>query len=156
MNFRYLLLAAVLGLSACNGSDSSTKNNEADSTFSDLENAKKELGKLNEQITAGLDALADIRGDHIDDEAIRTEIAPCCHDKGGHRADIVILACTHYPFPVNVSRRLAAWPIDWLDPVRPPSGVSARNRSDPSVAASQDDGEEYSSRQQSERSTTFA
>lgn len=53
MNFRYLLLAAVLGLSACNGSDSSTKNNEADSTFSDLANAKAELEKVNAQKEAG-------------------------------------------------------------------------------------------------------
>ena len=51
MNFRYLLLAAVLGLSACNGSDSSTKNNEADGTFSDLANAKAELEKVNAQVT---------------------------------------------------------------------------------------------------------
>ena len=53
MNFRYLLLAAVLGLTACNGSDSSTKNNEADSTFSDLANAKAELEKVNAQKEAG-------------------------------------------------------------------------------------------------------
>ncbi|TDQ34831.1 hypothetical protein DEV91_10229 [Phyllobacterium brassicacearum] len=50
MNFRYLLLAAALGLSACNGSDSST-NNEADGTFSDLANAKAELEKVNAQVT---------------------------------------------------------------------------------------------------------
>jgi hypothetical protein len=59
MNFRYLLLAAALGLSACNGSDTSTTKKEADSTFSDLENAKKQLGDLNAQLAAGLDALAD-------------------------------------------------------------------------------------------------
>jgi chromosome segregation ATPase len=57
MNFRYLLLVAVLGLSACNGSDSS--NTTTDSTFSDLDSAKKRLGDLNTQIAAGLDALAD-------------------------------------------------------------------------------------------------
>jgi hypothetical protein len=56
MNFRYLLLVAVLGLSACNGSDSSS-NKTTDSTFSDLENAKKELGDLNAQLAAGLEPI---------------------------------------------------------------------------------------------------
>jgi glutamate racemase len=28
----------------------------------------------------------------------------------------VVLACTHYPFLANVFRRLAPWPVDWLDP----------------------------------------
>lgn len=53
MNFRYLLLAAVLGLSACNGSDSSTNKKEADSTFSDLADAKAELEKVSAQKEAG-------------------------------------------------------------------------------------------------------
>ena len=53
MNFRYLLLAAILGLSACNGSDSSTNKKEADSTFSDLADAKAELEKVNAQKEAG-------------------------------------------------------------------------------------------------------
>ena len=71
MNFRYLLLAAVLGLSACNGSDSSTKNNEAESTFSDLANAKAELEKVNAQVSAlqvklrdGLSAVMIAQADH--------------------------------------------------------------------------------------------
>ena len=28
----------------------------------------------------------------------------------------MVLACTHYPFLANVFRRLAPWPVDWLDP----------------------------------------
>jgi glutamate racemase len=28
----------------------------------------------------------------------------------------VVLACTHYPFLVNIFRKLAPWPVDWLDP----------------------------------------
>jgi len=27
-----------------------------------------------------------------------------------------VLACTHYPFVANVFRRLAPWPVDWIDP----------------------------------------
>ena len=44
------------------------------------------------------------------------EIAPCFVEQDGQRTDIVVLACTHYPFLANVFRRLAPWPVDWLDP----------------------------------------
>ena len=37
-------------------------------------------------------------------------------DSHGARTDIVVLACTHYPFLTNVFRRLAPWPVDWLNP----------------------------------------
>ncbi|MDM7323252.1 MAG: glutamate racemase [Gammaproteobacteria bacterium] len=57
-----------------------------------------------------------IRGEPIDDEAVRAEITPCFIDQNGQRTDIVVLACTHYPFLANVFRRLAPWPVDWLDP----------------------------------------
>ncbi|MBZ9604770.1 S10 family serine carboxypeptidase-like protein [Phyllobacterium chamaecytisi] len=63
MNFRYLLLAAVLGLSACNGSDTSTNKKEADSTFSDVANAVKQLGDLNAQLDAGKKAIAEATQD---------------------------------------------------------------------------------------------
>ena len=36
------------------------------------------------------------------------------HD--GQRTDIVVLACTHYPFLVNRMRKTAPWPVDWIDP----------------------------------------
>ncbi|MFJ7354574.1 glutamate racemase [uncultured Phyllobacterium sp.] len=61
-------------------------------------------------------AEAHIRGDHLDDAAIEAEIAPCFVEMDGKRTDIVVLACTHYPFLANVFRRLAPWPVDWLDP----------------------------------------
>jgi glutamate racemase len=57
-----------------------------------------------------------IRGEAIDDQTIRDEIAPCFIEHEGMRTDIVVLACTHYPFLANVFRRLAPWPVDWLDP----------------------------------------
>ena len=44
------------------------------------------------------------------------EIAPCFVEEEGRRTDIVVLACTHYPFLANRFRRLAPWPVDWLDP----------------------------------------
>ncbi|MGQ7502619.1 hypothetical protein ACTGU9_10410, partial [Streptococcus suis] len=61
-------------------------------------------------------AEAHIRGEKIDDELVLEQITPCFIEKDGKRTDIVVLACTHYPFLANVFRRLAPWPVDWLDP----------------------------------------
>lgn len=61
-------------------------------------------------------AEAHIRGEHVDDDAVKTEIEPCFIEQDGKRTDIIVLACTHYPFMANVFRRLAPWPVDWLDP----------------------------------------
>jgi glutamate racemase len=52
----------------------------------------------------------------VDEEAVRAEIAPCFVDLEGRRTDIVVLACTHYPFLVNRMRKTAPWPVDWNDP----------------------------------------
>lgn len=57
-----------------------------------------------------------IRGEPVSDDAILEEISPCFIESDGRRTDIVVLACTHYPFMANVFRRLAPWPVDWLDP----------------------------------------
>ncbi|SUB01666.1 Glutamate racemase [Pannonibacter phragmitetus] len=61
-------------------------------------------------------AEAYIRGEGVDDEALTAEIRECFYEKQGARTDIVVLACTHYPFLANVFRRLAPWPVDWIDP----------------------------------------
>ncbi len=61
-------------------------------------------------------AEAYIRGDAIADDAVLAEIAPCFVEQDARRTDIVVLACTHYPFLANMFRRLAPWPVDWLDP----------------------------------------
>lgn len=61
-------------------------------------------------------AEAYIRGDVLSDDDIRAEIAPCFVEMDGKKTDIVVLACTHYPFMANLFRRLAPWPVDWLDP----------------------------------------
>ncbi|MBO6719535.1 MAG: glutamate racemase [Rhizobiaceae bacterium] len=64
-----------------------------------------------------LAALAEIymRDGFVDEEAVRTEIAPCFLERDGARTDIVVLACTHYPFLVNRMRKMAPWPVDWID-----------------------------------------
>ncbi|MCP6297099.1 hypothetical protein NL457_28155, partial [Klebsiella pneumoniae] len=56
------------------------------------------------------------RGEKIDEALVVAQIAPCFIEQDGNRTDIVVLACTHYPFLANVFRRLAPWPVDWLDP----------------------------------------
>ena len=61
-------------------------------------------------------AEAYIRGEAVVDEAVLAEISPCFVERNGRKTDIVVLACTHYPFMANVFRRLAPWPVDWLDP----------------------------------------
>ncbi|WP_275782841.1 glutamate racemase [Pararhizobium gei] len=61
-------------------------------------------------------AEAYIRGEPVEDAAVLAEIEQCFVEKNGAKTDIVVLACTHYPFMANVFRRLAPWPVDWLDP----------------------------------------
>lgn len=69
----------------------------------------------------GAPCLADLaekvlRGRMVTDDAIFDEILPCFVEADGARTDIVVLACTHYPFLINRFRRVAPWPVDWLDP----------------------------------------
>lgn len=68
--------------------------------------------------SVALARLAEIymREGFVDEEAVRAEIAPCFVEKEGRRTDIVVLACTHYPFLANRMRKMAPWPVDWLDP----------------------------------------
>ena len=57
-----------------------------------------------------------LRDGFVDEDLVRQEIAPCFIEQDGRRTDIVVLACTHYPFLVNRMRKTAPWPVDWLDP----------------------------------------
>jgi glutamate racemase len=69
----------------------------------------------------GSDMLAELaekhlRGEAVADEELLPEISDCFLERDGRRTDIVVLACTHYPFLANRFRRIAPWPVDWLDP----------------------------------------
>ncbi|WP_434051276.1 MAG: glutamate racemase [Roseibium sp.] len=69
----------------------------------------------------GSDKLAELserhlRGQDVADEALFAEISDCFLEQDGRRTDVVVLACTHYPFLANRFRKLAPWPVDWLDP----------------------------------------
>lgn len=57
-----------------------------------------------------------LRGKTINETLIRHEIVQCFVQRDHKTTDIVVLACTHYPFLINVFRKLAPWPVDWLDP----------------------------------------
>ena len=61
-------------------------------------------------------AEARMRGGAADRDAIATQIAACFIELEGRRTDIVVLACTHYPFLADVMADLAPWPVTWLDP----------------------------------------
>lgn len=61
-------------------------------------------------------AEARMRGEAVDREAIRRQIEPCFVEMEGRRTDVVVLACTHYPFLADLLAELAPWPVAWLDP----------------------------------------
>ncbi len=56
-----------------------------------------------------------MRDGFVDEEAVKAEIMPCFVGEGIRRTDIVVLACTHYPFLANRMRKMAPWPVDWID-----------------------------------------
>ena len=68
--------------------------------------------------STGLARLAEqhMQGEPIDMDRLAAEILPCFVERDGRRTDIVILGCTHYPFLVHQMRKLAPWPVDWLEP----------------------------------------
>lgn len=82
-----------------------------------------------------------MREGFVDEEAVRAEIAPCFIERDGRRTDIVVLACTHYPFLANRMRKTAPWPVDWLDPAeaiarRALSLIEAKETGEPANSSS--------------------
>jgi glutamate racemase len=61
-------------------------------------------------------AEAELSGTPVTDVDIAGEILPCFLDEEGQRTDTVVLACTHYPLLLDRFRRVAPWPVEWLDP----------------------------------------
>ena len=61
----------------------------------------------------------ELSGQAISDGDILTELTPCFVGDGadeGARTDTVVLACTHYPLLLDRMKKLAPWPVDWIDP----------------------------------------
>jgi glutamate racemase len=72
----------------------------------------------------GSESLAKIAESHltggpVDMAIVKKQIMPCFIEQNNNRTDIVVLACTHYPFLINQFRKVAPWPVDWLDPAEP-------------------------------------
>lgn len=58
-----------------------------------------------------------MHGEAVADVDVAQEIAPCFkEDKSGARTDSVVLACTHFPLLIETLKRVAPWPVDWIDP----------------------------------------
>jgi glutamate racemase len=62
------------------------------------------------------EAEALMRGETVDRDRVAAQIAPCFVEIDDCRTDIVVLACTHYPFLSDIMAELAPWPVTWLDP----------------------------------------
>lgn len=60
-------------------------------------------------------AEAYLRGEEASDQQIADEIAPAFVNKES-RTDTVVLACTHYPLLLERLKKLAPWPVQWIDP----------------------------------------
>ena len=61
-------------------------------------------------------AEAELKGEPASDDAIAAELAPCFAEIEGRRTDTVVLACTHYPLLLERLRKLAPWPVNFIDP----------------------------------------
>jgi glutamate racemase len=61
-------------------------------------------------------AEAFLRGEPIDAADIAEEIMPCFKESNGARTDTVVLACTHYPLLLEQFRKIAPWPVTFVDP----------------------------------------
>ena len=67
---------------------------------------------------ARLAAMAEehMRGRSLDRQALAEEIAPAFVEHDGRRTDMIALGCTHYPLLTEQMKRLAPWPVEWIDP----------------------------------------
>jgi glutamate racemase len=55
-------------------------------------------------------------GAEVPDPEIAADIAPAFVESNGKRTDMIVLACTHYPFLLPHFMRLAPWLVEWIDP----------------------------------------
>ena len=83
-----------------------------------------------------LAALAErhLAGEAVDMDALAEQIAPCFVTLDGQRTDIVVLACTHYPFLIKKMEVVAPWPVNWLDPAPAIARQVVRVLGNPSAA----------------------
>jgi glutamate racemase len=61
-------------------------------------------------------AEAELAGAPVSDGELLEELSPCFIQDEGGRTDVVALSCTHYPLLLPRFRKLAPWPVTWIDP----------------------------------------
>ena len=57
-----------------------------------------------------------MRGHPVDLDQLAKTISPAFVEREGRRTDIIVLGCTHYPLLVEEMRKVAPWPVDFIDP----------------------------------------
>ena len=57
-----------------------------------------------------------MRGNEVDEDLLRREIAPAFVQQAERRTDFIALGCTHYPLLVELMRKVAPWPVSYIDP----------------------------------------
>ena len=57
-----------------------------------------------------------LAGGDVDRAELLEQISPVFRKKGGVRADVVVLGCTHYPLLLDEMKEVAPWPVTWIDP----------------------------------------
>lgn len=61
-------------------------------------------------------AEAHLRGERVADGDVAAEIETAFVEQDGRQTDTIVLACTHYPLLLDRLKRLAPWPVAWIDP----------------------------------------
>jgi glutamate racemase len=61
-------------------------------------------------------AEAKLKGQSVDKEELKAEIAPVFRKRDRQMTDVVVLGCTHYPLLLEEIRQAAPWPVTYIDP----------------------------------------
>jgi glutamate racemase len=61
-------------------------------------------------------AEAKLRGQPLDPQEVKAEIAPVFRKRDGKLTDVVVLGCTHYPLLLDELTSAAPWPVTFIDP----------------------------------------
>jgi glutamate racemase len=57
-----------------------------------------------------------LRGQAVDLDELRLEVAPVFRKRDGKPTDVVVLGCTHYPLLTEDIEKVAPWPVTYIDP----------------------------------------
>lgn len=74
-----------------------------------------EVNLVGSRLLAGF-AEAELVGTPVADTDLLCELRPCFIEDETGRTDVVTLSCTHYPLLLERLKRLAPWPVTWIDP----------------------------------------